>query len=136
MMTGLEISTAAREKLPVKFFILDDQAYHYMQMLQKPAYNRTTATFLAHIDYAAFAQAMGVAYQNIDSPDKLEASIRGALCYPGPVLVRIATDYGDRKIRWIEAVRAKYTKELSPMQKTRFVARLGTRVVGVNRAND
>ena len=25
--------TAARERLPVKFFVLDDQAYHYMQEL-------------------------------------------------------------------------------------------------------
>ncbi|MEO6808216.1 MAG: thiamine pyrophosphate-binding protein, partial [Isosphaeraceae bacterium] len=36
LMTGLEASTAARSLLPVKFFILDDGAYHYMQMLQEP----------------------------------------------------------------------------------------------------
>ncbi len=29
LMTAMEISTAARECLPVKFFVLDDQAYHY-----------------------------------------------------------------------------------------------------------
>src|SRR5438034_3687921 len=39
-----ELSTAARAGLPVKFFILDDQAYHYMQVLQHSAYRRTTAT--------------------------------------------------------------------------------------------
>ena len=59
LMTALEISTAAREGLPVKFFVLDDQAYHYMQMLQKPAYLRTTATILARLDYKALAQAFG-----------------------------------------------------------------------------
>ncbi len=32
LMSAMEISTAGRENLPVKFFILDDQAYHYMQM--------------------------------------------------------------------------------------------------------
>ncbi|MFO0865062.1 MAG: thiamine pyrophosphate-dependent enzyme [Gemmataceae bacterium] len=37
LMSGMEISTAVREGLPVKFFILDDQAYHYMQELQRPA---------------------------------------------------------------------------------------------------
>ena len=36
LMSATEISTAAREGLPVKFFVLDDQAYHYMQELQKP----------------------------------------------------------------------------------------------------
>src|SRR5262249_57446625 len=65
LMSGLEISTAARESLPVKFFILDDQAYHYMQMLQKPAYLRTTATILARMDYRALAQALGVAYAEV-----------------------------------------------------------------------
>ena len=56
LMSAMEISTAAREHLPVKFFVLDDQAYHYMQELQQPAYLRTTATILAHLDYRALAQ--------------------------------------------------------------------------------
>src|SRR5262249_13398719 len=56
LMSAMEISTAARAGLPVKFFILDDQAYQYMQVLQKPAYLRTTATTLARLDYAALAK--------------------------------------------------------------------------------
>jgi acetolactate synthase-1/2/3 large subunit len=129
LMSALEISTAAREGLPVKFFILDDQAYHYMQMLQKPAYLRTTATILARMDYRALAQALGVAYSEIVTPSELDAKVRGAVIYDGPVLVRVATDYGKRKIRWIEAVRARYTKELTPAQKARFLARIGSRAV-------
>ncbi|HKA06535.1 MAG TPA: thiamine pyrophosphate-binding protein, partial [Gemmataceae bacterium] len=89
LMSGMEISTAGRENLPVKFFILDDQAYHYMQRLQKAAYLRTTATILARMDYSAYAQAMGVGYLEIDSTSKLEAGIRAAMAYPGPVLVRV-----------------------------------------------
>jgi acetolactate synthase-1/2/3 large subunit len=129
LMSALEISTAARESLPVKFFILDDRAYHYMQMLQKPAYKRTTATLLAHIDYRAMAQAFGVAYQEVGSQAELDAKVRGAVCHPGPVLVRIATDYGDRKIRWIEAVRKRYTGDLTTAQKARFLARIGVRTL-------
>ena len=45
--------------LPVKFFVLDDGAYHYMQMLQEPTFRRTTATELARVDYAAFARLDG-----------------------------------------------------------------------------
>ena len=55
LMSAIEISTAARAGLPVKFFVLDDGAYHYMQMLQEPVYRRTTATEIARIDFAAFA---------------------------------------------------------------------------------
>ena len=130
LMSAMEITTAARESLPVKFFILDDQAYHYMQMLQKPAYLRTTATILAHLDYRALAQAFGVAYQEVLVHGELDAKVRGALCHPGPVLVRVATDYGNRKVRWVDAVRKRYTSELTAAQKARFLARIGTRAIG------
>ncbi|MCE9565420.1 MAG: thiamine pyrophosphate-binding protein [Planctomycetes bacterium] len=129
LMSGLEISTAAREHLPVKFVILDDQAYHYMQALQKPAYLRTTATVLAKMDYRALSQALGVAYVEIDNHAELEAKLRGAMCHDGPVLIRVATDYNGRKIRWVESVRHRYPKELSAGQKARFLARIGSRVL-------
>ena len=129
-------STAARENLPVKFFILDDQAYHYMQRLQKAAYLRTTATILARMDYSAYAQAMGVGYLEIDSTSKLEAGIRSAMAYPGPVLVRVIVDYRDRKFRWIDAVSRRYLREMTPAQTTRFLARLGSRAVDFQPAND
>lgn len=136
LMSAIEISTAAREGLPVKFFVLDDQAYHYMQMLQKPAYLRTTATHLAKIDYQALAQAFGVAYQEIGSQAELDAKVRGAVCHSGPVLVRVVTDYGKRKVRWVEAVRKRYTGELTAAQKTRFLARIGARAVQLEKNND
>jgi acetolactate synthase-1/2/3 large subunit len=132
LMSAMEISTTAREGLPVKFFILDDHAYHYMQMLQKAAYARTTATRLAPINYAALAQAFGVAYQDIASPADLEAKVCGAIQHDGPVLVRISTDYGTRKIRWIEAVRKRYAGELTAAQKARFLARLAGRAINLH----
>jgi len=136
LMSAMEMSTAAREGLPVKFFILDDHAYHYMQMLQDAAYKRTTATHLAAINYQALAQAFGVAYQEIGSQAELDAKVRGAIEHNGPVLVRIATDYGDRKIRWIEAVRKRYSGELSAGQKMRFLARIGVRSLNHRPEND
>ncbi len=126
LMTGMETSTAARAGLPVKFFILDDHAYHYMQALQLPAYKRTTATILARLDYAALAQGWGLGYYKIDCGDNLEASIKAVLELPGPVLVQVVTDYGKRPIRWIDAARKKYVKELSREQKVRFLARVGS----------
>lgn len=132
LMSAMEISTTAREGLPVKFFILDDHAYHYMQMLQKAAYARTTATHLAPINYQALAQAFNVAYQDIASPADLDAKVRGAIEHNGPVLTRISTDYGERKIRWIEAVRKRYSQELSAAQKARFLARLGGRALNLH----
>jgi acetolactate synthase-1/2/3 large subunit len=129
LMSGMEISTAAREGLPVKFFVLDDQAYRYMQELQKPAYLRTTATILARLDYAALAQGWGVPYHEITAMQDLDAGVHTALCHPGPVLVRVATDYRNLEVRWIECVRKKFTRELSLHQKMRFLARIGSRAL-------
>lgn len=129
LMSAMELSTAAREGLPVKCFILDDRNYHYMQALQEPAYKRTTATHLAAIDYAAFAAAVGVAYQDVAHAGHLDAAIQSVLSHTGPVLVRVQTDYGKRKIRWIEAVSKRFAGELTAAQKVRFVARIGARSV-------
>jgi acetolactate synthase-1/2/3 large subunit len=137
LMTAMEISTAGREGLPVKFFVIDDQAYHIMQTLQKPVYLRTTATILARLDYAALAHGFGVGYQEIACNENLEAAIRGALCQHGPVLTRVVTDYGHRPLRWFDAVRKRYQKELTTQQKMRFLARMGSRAVHfTGREND
>ncbi len=136
LMSALEMSTAARENLPVKFFILDDQAYHYMQALQQPAYLRTTATMLAHLNYHALAESFGLAYQEITCGAGMEARIRGALLHPGPVLIRVQTDYRRRPVRWIQAARGKYIQELTPQQRTRFLARIGSRALDFHPQND
>jgi acetolactate synthase-1/2/3 large subunit len=136
LMTAMEMTTAAREGLPVKFFILDDHAYHYMQALQIKAYRRTTATFLAHLDYAALAHAFGLEYVEINGPDNLCGGIQAALGLPGPVLTRVVTDYGKRPVRWIDATRKRYTKELTSEQKVRFLARLSSRALDHHPDND
>ena len=136
LMSAVETSTAARAGLPVKFFILDDHAYHYMQVLQQSAYRRTTATVLARLDYAALAQAFGLGYEEIKSTDGLEGGIREALCREGPVLVRVLTDYGKRKVRWIDATKGRFTKELSTEQKARFLGRISARSLQPHPRND
>ncbi|MSR31996.1 MAG: thiamine pyrophosphate-binding protein [Gemmataceae bacterium] len=136
LMSAMEISTAAREALPVKFFILDDQAYHYMQKLQSQAYGRTTATMLARLDYEALSKGLGVAYQEIGATGDLQSGIKSILETPGPVLARVCVDYGSRPIRWLDAVKDRYTKELSARQKFRFMTRLGIRSLDLGPGSD
>ena len=133
LMAMQELSTAAHFGLPVKWFLLDDRAYHYMQMLQESAYKRTTATILPKLDYAALAQGYGVGYYDIPLNANLDVHVAAALQQPGPVLVRVPTDYGERKIRWIEAVRDRFVDDLSAAQKARFLARIAKRSVTVQR---
>ncbi len=136
LMAGMEISTAARRGLPVKFFVLDDGAYHYMQMLQEPVYRRTTATDLARIDYAAFAQAMGVGFNQIACNADVAAGIARALATPGPVLTRIVASYEGREIRWLSTLRGQYLKKMPNNQKIRLAARIGVRTLAPADDND
>ena len=54
----------------------------------------------------------------------------------GIPLVRVLTDYGDRQVRWVDAVRARYTKELTAAQKARFLARIGSHAIQADKKND
>jgi acetolactate synthase-1/2/3 large subunit len=136
LMTAMELLTAAREGLPVKFFVIDDQAYHFMQVLQKQAYRRTTATVLGRLDYSALAKGFGVTHSEIADGHDLEARLAGILAHPGPVLTNVVVDYGKRPIRWVEAVRHRFTRELSIDQKVRFAARVGARSLAIGQQND
>jgi acetolactate synthase-1/2/3 large subunit len=136
LMTALEISTATRECLSVKFFVLDDQAYGYMQRLQKAAYARTTATVLPRLDYAALAKGFGVGYVEACGNGDLEPAIRTALQTPGPVLTRVSIDYHKRSSRWINAAKKRYMKGMSTEQKVRVAARLGMRALNPHPCND
>ena len=125
LMSGLEASTASRSALPVKFFLLDDGAYHYMQMLQEPTYKRTTATEIARLDFAGIARGLNLAYNCIASNDDIPSGIARALNTPAPVLTRVVVSYDGRDIRWLSALKATYLGKLSNGQK----ARMATRVV-------
>jgi acetolactate synthase-1/2/3 large subunit len=129
LMSAIEMSTAARERLPVKFFVFDDGAYHYMQMLQEPVYRRTTATEIARIDFGAFAQGVGLSYNQILCNAEIDQGIANALGIAGPVLTRVIVSYEGRDIRWLNALKSTYLDRLPTDQKVRMATRVGVRAL-------
>ncbi|MDR3633877.1 MAG: thiamine pyrophosphate-binding protein [Isosphaeraceae bacterium] len=127
LMSAIEMSTAARAGLPVKFFVFDDGTYHYMQMLQEPVFRRTTATEIASVNYAAFAAAVGLGYNEIPHNADLPCGIQRALALPGPILTRVLISYDGREIRWLNALKSTYIKHLATDQKVRMARRIGVR---------
>jgi len=117
-------STAAREGLPVKFFVLDDQSYQFMQQLQEPAFVRTTATVLARLNYRAPRGGAGGGVPRDRGSRRVGCEGARRDVPSGAVLVRVVCDYEKRKIRWVDAVRARFIRELTAAQKARFLARL------------
>lgn len=127
LMGGLECSTAARARLPVKFFVLDDGAYHYMQMLQEPSFGRTTATEIAQLNFCHLAQGLGLAYNEIASNEDAGPGIVRALNTPGPVLTRVVIGYEGREIRWLSALKKSYLDQLDTGQIVRLASRVAIR---------
>jgi acetolactate synthase-1/2/3 large subunit len=136
LMSGLEASTAARSALPVKFFILDDGAYHYMQMLQEPTFRRTTATEIARLDFAGMARGLGLAYNCIAANEDVCGGIARALNTPAPVLTRVVVSYDGREIRWLNALKKSYIDGLSNGQKVRMASRVIVRSANPRPKND
>ena len=136
LMAAIEMSTAVRAGLPVKFFVLDDGAYHYMQMLQEPTFRRTTATELATINYAHFAAALGLAFNEILVNDDVTGGIARSLACRAPILTRVAISYEGREIRWLNAAKTSYIKHLSGEQKRRMGTRVVARSLKRNPEND
>lgn len=136
LMSAIEMSTAARAGLPVRFFVFDDGAYHYMQMLQEPTFRRTTATELARIDYAGFARGVGLAYNEICSNGDIPGGIARAIAHPGPILTRVAISYEGREIRWLNAAKGAYIRRLPGDQKVRMASRVAARSIKRHPDND
>jgi acetolactate synthase-1/2/3 large subunit len=129
LMSAIEMSTAARAGLPVKFFVFDDGAYHYMQMLQEPVYRRTTATDIARIDYAAFAHSVGIGFNQISENVDALPGIWRALACPGPILTRVVVSYEGRELRWLSAIRRQYLRKMAHRERLRVAARVGIRTL-------
>lgn len=127
LMSGLEASTAAREGLPVKFFVLDDGTYHYMQMLQLPTYKRTTATEIVRLDFGGMAAGLRLFFNCIGDNADIAAGIARAFACPGPVLTQVRISYEGRDIRWLQALKSSYIDRLSTQQKVRMGARVAAR---------
>jgi acetolactate synthase-1/2/3 large subunit len=129
LMSAMEMSSAARAGLPVKFFVFDDGTYHYMQMLQEPVYRRTTATEIARINYAAFSQGVGLGYNQIACNADVLPGIQRAFGLAGPILTQVIVSYEGRPIRWLNALRKHYIEGLDTGQKLRMASRIGVRTV-------
>ena len=107
-----------------------------MQMLQEPVYRRTTATEIARINYAAFAQAVGLSFNQITDNADVLAGLQRAIAFPGPVLTRVVVSYEGREIRWLNALRSQYIRKLPNRDKVRLAARIGVRSLTPRDDND
>ncbi|MGE3295836.1 MAG: thiamine pyrophosphate-binding protein [Porticoccaceae bacterium] len=93
LMAGQEITVAIQEELPVIFIVLNDSAYGMVRHGQKLTGGESIGFKLPNIDFAAFAESMGVPGYVIRSPDDLQKLNPLRLCgRNGPSLLDVRID--------------------------------------------
>lgn len=87
-MTGFELGTAARLRLPLPVIVFDDRALGLIRLDQLLAHGRAHATGLGKLDYEAMASAIGCAHVRAGIGD-IEREVAVALQRSGPTLITV-----------------------------------------------
>jgi acetolactate synthase I/II/III large subunit len=93
LMSGQEITTAAEEKLPVVFVILNDHAYGMVMHGQRLAGAEPIAYELTHVDFRRMAESMGIVAHVVESPEDFDRiDLVAMLERQGPTLIDVRID--------------------------------------------
>jgi acetolactate synthase-1/2/3 large subunit len=87
LMTGLEMLTAVKERVPLVVVVFNDGQLNLIRLQQIHEYGREHAVRVQPIDYERFAEAAGLTYRLIDGDPVL--ALRDALHADGPALVEV-----------------------------------------------
>ena len=102
-MLMAELSTAVQNGLNVKVFVLNNDAYGQIKMEQRELGVPEYGVALAHIDFAACADAMGARGFRASGMADLRPAIQAWLSVPGPALLDVQVD-ADEKSQWPDKV--------------------------------
>jgi acetolactate synthase-1/2/3 large subunit len=93
LMHGMEVHTAAREKVPLVIALMNNRSYgniYYRASKMGPGPERLTD--IPGIDWVAFARSMGGDGERVKRPDDIAAAVGRALGATGPYLLDLHTD--------------------------------------------
>lgn len=86
-MSGMELLTLAREKLPITVFVLNDGYLNLIRLQQEREFGYAHAVELRNPDMEALADAVGIDYFRLDS--EVESRLQAALALDRPALVEV-----------------------------------------------
>lgn len=97
MMTGQELTTAARERLNTTIIVCDNQAHGSILYAQWQQFDGGSdyATRLASPDFVAVARAYGVPGWRVERSADFPAALQAAMDGNGPSLLHLVTDQRD-----------------------------------------
>ena len=93
LMHGMEIHTAAREKLPMVIAVMNNHSYgNIYYRASKVGPEAVSLTDIPGIDWVTFAKSMGAEGERIDHPDQIADAMARALAHDGPYLLDLHVD--------------------------------------------
>lgn len=96
MMTVQDLETAVREKIAVRIFVVNDNAYRVLAFRQRVQLNgRVYGSLHDNPDFLKLADAFGLKAWRIREAADVDGVLETALAEPGPTLVEIVTDPND-----------------------------------------
>jgi acetolactate synthase I/II/III large subunit len=100
-MTGLELLTAVRERVPLTIIVFNDGQLNLIRLQQYREFGHAHAVELRNPDFSSLAAALGANYVRLEGD--AEGTLRAAIAQDGPTLVEVLV--GDSPA--IRALRAK-----------------------------
>ena len=91
MLMG-DLITAVTHRLPVKLVVFDNGRLGMVKLEMEQVGLPEYGTVLHNPDFAKVAEAVGMRGIRVERPDAVDAALRDALAYDGPVLVDVVTN--------------------------------------------
>ena len=91
MLLG-ELITIVQNDLPVKIVVFDNSSLNFVELEMKAAGFVNFGTELKNPDFAAVAEAIGIAGFRVDDSDELEEAMAKAFAHDGPALISVRSD--------------------------------------------
>jgi acetolactate synthase-1/2/3 large subunit len=120
-MTGLELLTAVREKVPMVAIVFVDGALGQIRMQQLADYGTAYGVSLRNPDLRLFAEAIGARYELIDDAN-LDSVLGSALESADVTIVEVRVGDTLRIISRAAMIRtSEATRRIAPLRFTRFL---------------
>ncbi|MEW5945238.1 MAG: thiamine pyrophosphate-binding protein [bacterium] len=107
LMAFQDLETAVREKIPVKIFVFNDNAYRVLLFRQKlQLMGRVHGTLHSNPDFALLARSFGALGIRLENPDEVQPLVKEAMEADEPVVVDVIIDAEDLAPTNLQAVLA------------------------------
>jgi acetolactate synthase-1/2/3 large subunit len=96
MMTVQDLETAVRERIPVKIFIVNDNAYRVLAFRQKVQWQgHVYGSLHCNPDFCKLAESFGISAWRLTEAAQVDKVLDSALAETGPSIVEIVTSSDD-----------------------------------------